>query len=187
MVVHHKDSNRKNNAPSNNITNCWSCHEKTKSRARGLKVANKKPKKKCKEGLTEATVKGGGKELAKKILQLVKKGKIKYGDKLTFVGDRAAAQGLGDEVKRSLYFIAMGNTGGSLGMRLGKSKPKNPAPENFDPSKMEDSIEFIRTAKTWSHNYGPNGQYGFGKIRVKNASGARPNAAYLNYIGEITY
>jgi len=40
--VHHKDGNRENNAPSNLESLCGSCHEITKSRARGLKIDNKR-------------------------------------------------------------------------------------------------------------------------------------------------
>ena len=77
MVVHHKDADRKHNAPSNNETLCWSCHEKTKSRARGLKVSNKKTKKKCKEGIREAIKGDDGPDILKKIQKMVKSGKIK--------------------------------------------------------------------------------------------------------------
>ena len=94
-----------------------------------MKVSNKKGK--ARKSVKESKISGDGKDILKGIEKAVKSGKIKYGTKLIFTGEKGAATGAGDIKDMKFYFITFGKTFAAPSIRLSKAKPQSLA-ELFD-------------------------------------------------------
>lgn len=117
------------------------------------------------------------KDLARLLLEMIGEGvedkvlkdlknKAKFGDKVTFHGEKGAARGGGEDASMNFYFVELAPIWGKEGAYLSKKKP--------DPQKLNTT-----------HMYVTSHRMGLGAILPINPSSRRPNAMTLGFIRDV--